>query len=351
MSSRDGKTDITPPNRAGQAFGNIDILAMLAAGLDRDLSVPLGVQLSGLIQYGIALGDLAAGTRLPPVRELAERAGIAPMTVVGVYNELKRQRLIETRGSAGTFVAPNDHLPDLAAFETLRPAIDVLLHLGKDAGMGPAELATLLNARANHLRFQSSDGLKIVLVGHFPDASAAYADRIRPHLPRSDELSSTTIAALEAGDRPPPADIVLTLANRRAEVEAIFGPDIPVMGINFLPSEETRVRLAGLTRQASVGIVSIFPEFMALMKPGVMRYAPHIGRIEVIMADDDGLESFLTRADVIIYATGLDWLADRTRPDQQAFEYRYAPDINFINQHVLPRLDALRKTENAKENQ
>src|SRR5690554_4225516 len=136
--------------RAGFGAQNEDrpsVVAMLAAGLARALPVPLGIQLSGLIQYGIALGDLTAGTRLPPVRDLAERAGIAPMTVVGVYNELKRQRLIETRGSAGTFVAPNDHLPDLAAFETLRPAIDVLLHLGKDAGMGPAELATLLNAR------------------------------------------------------------------------------------------------------------------------------------------------------------------------------------------------------------
>src|SRR5690606_12102731 len=75
--------------RAGFGAQNEDrpsVVAMLAAGLDRALPVPLGIQLSGLIQYGIALGDLTAGTRLPPVRDLAERAGIAPMTVVGVYN-------------------------------------------------------------------------------------------------------------------------------------------------------------------------------------------------------------------------------------------------------------------------
>src|SRR5690606_27890468 len=111
------------------------ILGILVAGLDRDLPVPLGVQLRGLIQYGIALGDLPAGMRLPPVRELAERAGVAPMTVVGVYNELKQQKLIETRGSAGTFVALAERLPSALDFEKLNPAIDALLDMGRSLGV------------------------------------------------------------------------------------------------------------------------------------------------------------------------------------------------------------------------
>ncbi|WEJ31480.1 GntR family transcriptional regulator [Devosia sp. SD17-2] len=340
--------------RAGSGAQNEDrpsVVAMLAAGLDRALPVPLGIQLSGLIQYGIALGDFTAGTRLPPVRDLAERAGIAPMTVVGVYNELKRQRLIETRGSAGTFVAETDHLPAKADFDRLQPAIDTLLDLGLEAGLGPTELATLLNARANHRRQPTAKGLRIVLVGHFAQATAAYADHIRPHLPPNDLLSWTTIADLAESESPPDADIVLTLQNRRIEVEAIFGAQIPVLGINFVPSGETAARLAGLAAEAHVGIVSVFPEFMALMKPGVVRFAPQIAGIEVVMADDPGLDGVLSRADVIVYATGLDRLTEKIRPDQQAFEYRYAPDVTFIKQHVLPRLDALRQAEITKENQ
>jgi hypothetical protein len=41
------------------------ILSDLAGALDRSLPVPLGVQLRGLIEFGIALGELPAGRRLP----------------------------------------------------------------------------------------------------------------------------------------------------------------------------------------------------------------------------------------------------------------------------------------------
>ena len=73
--------------------------------IDRDLPVPFGVQLRGLIEYGIACGELAPGSRLPSVRELAALLGLAPMTVSQVYKELKASGLLEGRAGAGTCVA------------------------------------------------------------------------------------------------------------------------------------------------------------------------------------------------------------------------------------------------------
>lgn len=320
------------------------ILDKLVAGLDRALPVPLGVQLRGLIQYGIALGDLPSGMRLPPVRELAERAGVAPMTVVGVYAELKQQKLIAARGSAGTFVAETDSLPAEIDFEKLNPAIDALLLMGKRLGVDAAGIASLVTARASHLRFRAHNGLSIVLVGLFSQATADYADHIRPHLPETDQLSWVTIDALKAVGGLPDADIILTLANRRAEVEALVGRDIPVLGLSFIPSEQTRTRLAGLDPSTRIGIVSIFPEFMALMKPGVMRFSPHVASTEVTMVDAPDLEDFIGKVDVLVYATGLDWLAGKVGPHQQAFEYRHEPALGFIETHVLPLLDTLRKS-------
>lgn len=325
------------------------ISGTLAAGLDRDLPVPLGVQLRGLIQYGIALGDLPAGMRLPPVRELAERAGVAPMTVVGVYNELKQQKLIETRGSAGTFVALAERLPSSLNLEKLNPAIDALLEMGKRLGVDAAGIAALVNARAGHLRFQSAHGLQIILVGLFEQATAAYADHIRPFLSKTDTLSWMTLETLKEPGTPPRFDIVLTLANRRAEVEALVGSDVPVVGLSFIPSETTRKALAGLDPSTRIGIVSIFPEFMALMKPSVMRFSPHVASTSVTMVDAPDLEDFIARVDVLVYATGLDWLAEKVGPHQQAFEYRHAPDSTFIQHHVLPLLDTLRHSQTSKE--
>jgi len=325
------------------------VLSILAAGLDRDLPVPLGVQLRGLIQYGIALGDLPAGLRLPPVRELAERAGVAPMTVVGVYKELKQQKLIETRGSAGTFVAPAERVSSALNLEKLNPAIDALLDMGRSLGVDAAGIAALVNARAGHRRFQSAHGLHIVLVGLFEQATAAYADHIRPFLFTTDSLSWMTLEALKASGTPPRLDIVLTLANRRAEVEALVGPQIPVVGLSFIPSEATRKALAGLDPSTRIGIVSIFPDFMALMKPGVMRFSPHVASTSVTMVDAPDLDAFITGVDVLVYATGLDWLAEKVGPQQQALEYRHAPDSTFIQHHVLPLLDTLRHSQTGQE--
>src|SRR5262245_55122963 len=57
---------------ASRPVRNVTPRMAMRLTVDRDLPVPLGVQLRGLIEYGITCGELAAGERLPSVRELAE---------------------------------------------------------------------------------------------------------------------------------------------------------------------------------------------------------------------------------------------------------------------------------------
>jgi DNA-binding transcriptional regulator YhcF (GntR family) len=49
-------------------------------------------------------GALAAGAKLPPVRQLAGELGLAVNTVARAYRELEQAGLVETRGRAGTVV-------------------------------------------------------------------------------------------------------------------------------------------------------------------------------------------------------------------------------------------------------
>ncbi len=55
---------------------------------------------------------------------------------------------------------------------------------------------------------------------------------------------------------------------------------------------------------ARIGIVSIFPEFTALMKPGVLRFAPHVSDVEVRLITAPDLAAFLSQVDVAVYASG-----------------------------------------------
>ena len=80
--------------------------------VDHSLPVALGVQLRGLIEYGVACGQLMPGDRLPSVRDMATQLGIAPMTVSNVYAELQEAGLIEgRRGRAPSSAGPPPDLP------------------------------------------------------------------------------------------------------------------------------------------------------------------------------------------------------------------------------------------------
>ena len=50
-------------------------------------------------------GGLPAGYRLPPVRALAERLGLAANTVARAYKELEADGIVETHGRGGTLVS------------------------------------------------------------------------------------------------------------------------------------------------------------------------------------------------------------------------------------------------------
>ncbi|MFV0405740.1 MAG: GntR family transcriptional regulator [Propioniciclava sp.] len=77
-------------------------------------------QLKEQISQGRQSGRLPAGHRLPPVRQLAAEVGLAPNTVARAYRELEHSGVIETRGRAGSFIAPPDAAQHLRAREAAR---------------------------------------------------------------------------------------------------------------------------------------------------------------------------------------------------------------------------------------
>lgn len=77
----------------------------LRLGIDRDDELPVGVQLAWKLRGAIASGRLAAGDRLPSVRDLAAESGVNVNTARAVYGKLERDGLIKTQHGLGTFVA------------------------------------------------------------------------------------------------------------------------------------------------------------------------------------------------------------------------------------------------------
>jgi DNA-binding transcriptional regulator YhcF (GntR family) len=76
--------------------------------VDQHAPKPLFDQLRCQIIAAVREGRLAPGTRLPTVRELAGKLGLAVNTVARAYRELESAGVLETRGRFGTFVARAD---------------------------------------------------------------------------------------------------------------------------------------------------------------------------------------------------------------------------------------------------
>jgi DNA-binding transcriptional regulator YhcF (GntR family) len=319
--------------------------------IDRELPVPVGVQLRGLIEYGIDCGELAPGTRLPSVRGLAADLHLAPMTVSQVYKELSASGLLQSRAGSGTFVAAADGVAGPSRLQALQPALDRLIAAARAAGMSAQELQALVGARllATPRRGQ---GLRIVLVGLFEEATRDYARQIEARIAQDDVLEAVTLDALRRGDlaqrKAAAADLVLTFAHLRVAVAGLL-PAATVQTVRFIPAEAVRSALAGLDPRARLGIVATFGAFLPLMKAGVRRFAPHVADIAAGALDAPGLEQAFEDRDTVVHATGAEAVLGRLGPDARVIEYRHMPDPADVDRTVLPLLARLRagRTERA----
>jgi len=102
--------------------------------LQLDLSKPLYEQILYQIRYAVARKDIALGSRLPSVRELAQQLRVNPNTVMRAYQELNRDEIIETRRGQGTFITTNSqkiqHIRNNMATEAIKSFTDAMKELG-----------------------------------------------------------------------------------------------------------------------------------------------------------------------------------------------------------------------------
>ena len=75
--------------------------------LEPSSGVPITRQMVDQIRALCAAGTLAAGDRMPSVRELARELAVNQNTILRVYERLTAEGLLERRHGAGTFVASN----------------------------------------------------------------------------------------------------------------------------------------------------------------------------------------------------------------------------------------------------
>ena len=108
--------------------------------IDPESTIPPYDQLRRQLTFQIRSGLLAAGDRLPTVRQLARDLGISKNTVVRAYSELEQHGLVVGAGRNGTIVTERIDSADdrnaliteaarrfLTDISTLEPTLDELV--------------------------------------------------------------------------------------------------------------------------------------------------------------------------------------------------------------------------------
>src|SRR5215211_9069392 len=127
-----------------------------APDLARGDDLPLGAQLAWRLRVLIASGQLAAGDRLPGVRELAAGTGVNVNTARAVYRRLEADGLIASRHGLGTFVAEDaPRSPDLErlAAEAVESA--------HESGVDPRDLARAIYSAGADLELPEREGAEV----------------------------------------------------------------------------------------------------------------------------------------------------------------------------------------------
>ncbi|WP_077369299.1 MocR-like pyridoxine biosynthesis transcription factor PdxR [Anaerosalibacter sp. Marseille-P3206] len=85
--------------------------------LDRDLKVPMYIQLYNKLKNLIETGKLEEGEKLPSIRSLAEELGVNNVTVVNAYKQLEQESYVYSKKGSGTYVRKSDSELQFGCFE------------------------------------------------------------------------------------------------------------------------------------------------------------------------------------------------------------------------------------------
>ena len=114
---------------------------------------PIYQQLVDEIKTLIARGELAQGSSLPPVRQIASDLGVNLNTVAFAYRKLQREGLISVKHGSGAVVISQTlrEKPEERLRGQLRTALTQLIL----AGLKSAEIKTIINEELNELLKES----------------------------------------------------------------------------------------------------------------------------------------------------------------------------------------------------
>lgn len=110
---------------------------------------PIYLQLMEQVQLLIVSGLYPAGTKLPPVRDLAAEASVNPNTMQKAFAELERSGLVYSQRTAGRFITEDKDMIEKIKQDLAREQVSEFLKKMRAIGCSPEETIELMRQAVN----------------------------------------------------------------------------------------------------------------------------------------------------------------------------------------------------------
>ena len=117
--------------------------------MDRNLedNMPIYMQIMNRIREAIASGELAAGDKVPSVREFASEFEVNPNTMQRALMELEREGILVSERAVGRFVTDDRNRIDAMRREAGSRAADAFIRQMADLGFSEEEMLDFFRER------------------------------------------------------------------------------------------------------------------------------------------------------------------------------------------------------------
>lgn len=109
------------------------------------------------VRESVISNQIAPGTFLPPIRQLAVDLEINPNTVAKAYQILEGEGITESAGRKGTFIKDSAQIKSMESIERkIIARLDEVLLFGTQNGFTPEDLLDLFNISIQQVKAKSS---------------------------------------------------------------------------------------------------------------------------------------------------------------------------------------------------
>lgn len=276
---------------------------MKKLNIDKNNSTPVYRQIIERITFMVKSGELQAGEKLPPERELAQQLGTARGTVKKAYENLASNNIVQVHHGRGTFVSSEQDVIPLNRKDQAIKLINKTLGKLEKLNFSAHEISTIFQLMLMERR-RRLESFAIAALDCNPEALSIFEIQLKHiatvgiHKYLLDDLYSST----DIRGKLMQYDVILTTTTHYTELIGLI-PEAKDRIIKAVvsPSQQTIIDLATIPANAQIGIICKSENFLNIISSKLKDFQVKQKNIVSIFEDNpEDLSKFVAGCQVII---------------------------------------------------